>query len=171
MRIELDRLEDQNGKFSRVYSADELHLDVEEIRLIEPAEVSGHARRRGKEVELRGKLQAQVEVVCGRCLQPVAVPIRTDFTERFVGAVSWAADEHHELLEEDLNLAVFDGEAIELDELVREEILLALPANVLCREDCRGLCPSCGIDRNLSPCQCETKEIDSRWQKLKELQG
>jgi uncharacterized protein len=171
MRIELDRLEDRNDKFSRVYSAEELHLDDEEIRLIEAAEVSGHARRRGKEVELRGKLRARVEAVCGRCLQPVEVPICTDFSERFVRAVSWAADEQHELQAEDLDLAVFDGEAIELDELVREEILLALPANVLCREDCQGLCPNCGIDRNLGRCQCETKEVDSRWQKLKELQG
>ena len=72
--------------------------------------------------------------------------------------------------EEDLNLAVFDGAAIELDDLVREEILLALPGHVLCREDCKGLCPVCGIDRNLSGCRCESKETDARWQKLKDFQ-
>lgn len=170
MRIELDRLEEADGKFSHVYSVDDLLLGDEELRLIEPAEISGHARGNGREVELRGKLLAKLEGLCGRCLQPVEVPISTDFTERFVRAVSWVADEQHELQEEDLNLAVFDGEAIELDDLVREEILLAVPANVLCREDCQGLCPICGIDKNLSSCQCETKEIDSRWQKLKELQ-
>jgi uncharacterized protein len=74
------------------------------------------------------------------------------------------------LREEDLNLAVFDGEAIELDDLVREEILLAVPAHVLCRHECQGLCPVCGIDRNQGSCQCETTETDSRWQGLKELQ-
>ena len=67
-------------------------------------------------------------------------------------------------------MAVFDGEGIELDDLVREELLLSVPVNVLCREDCRGLCPACGIDRNLSECQCQTDEVDSRWAKLKELQ-
>lgn len=170
MRIELDRLEESDGKFSRVYAIDDLVLGDEEVRLIAPAEISGHARRNGGEVELRGKLQAKLESVCGRCLQPVEVPISTDFTERFVRAVGWAADEQHELQEDDLNLAVFDGAAIELDDLLREEILLAVPANVLCREDCQGLCPICGIDKNLGSCQCETKEIDSRWQKLKELQ-
>jgi uncharacterized protein len=108
--------------------------------------------------------------MCGRCLQPVQLPIATEFKERFVRAVSWAAEEQHELQAEDLNVAVFDGEGIELDDLVREELLLALPANVLCREDCRGLCPTCGIDRNLSDCQCESEEGDSRWQALKELQ-
>jgi len=69
-----------------------------------------------------------------------------------------------------LNIAVFDGEGIELDDLVREELLLALPVNLLCREDCKGLCPVCGIDRNQSDCRCESDAVDSRWQKLKELQ-
>jgi uncharacterized protein len=169
MRIELDRLETEDGKFSRVYAVGDLVLGDEEVRLIEPAEISGHARRTGRAVELRGKLQAKLETVCGRCLQPVEVPISTDFTERFVRAVSWAADEQHELQEDDLNLAVFDGEGIELDDLLREEILLAVPANVLCREDCQGLCPICGIDRNLGSCPCEAKEIDSRWQGLENL--
>jgi uncharacterized protein len=169
MRIELDRLEEQGGKFSQVYEVDDLPLD-DEVRLVEPAEIMGRARRVGTEVELRGRLAAKLEVPCGRCLNPVEVPISTRFTERFVRAVSWAADEQHELQEEDLNLAVFDGEGIELDDLAREEILLAIPANVLCREDCRGLCPTCGIDRNQGDCHCETNEIDSRWQKLKELQ-
>lgn len=169
MRLELDKLAEESGKFARVYETNELPLDSE-VRLVEPAEVRGRIRRDGKEVELRGKLDTKLEVMCGRCLQPVQLPIATEFKERFVRAVSWAAEEQHELQAEDLNVAVFDGEGIELDDLVREELLLALPANVLCREDCRGLCPTCGIDRNLSDCQCESEEGDSRWQALKELQ-
>jgi len=170
MRIELDRLEEQGGRFSQAYEVDDLPLDDKKVRLVEPAEIQGRVRRVGTEVELRGRLCAKLEVPCGRCLNPVEVPISTGFTERFVRAVSWAADEQHELQEEDLNLAVFDGEGIELDDLAREEILLAVPANVLCREDCQGLCPTCGTDRNQANCQCETDEVDSRWQKLKDLQ-
>jgi uncharacterized protein len=170
MRIELDKLEEQGGKFAQVYEANELPLDEPDIRLVEPAEVSGRIHRDGKEVELRGRLHTKLEVVCGRCLQPVELPLATEFKERFVRAVSWAAEEQHELQAEDLNLAVFDGEGIELDDLVREELLLAVPVSVLCREDCQGLCPICGIDRNLSSCECQSSEIDSRWEKLKELQ-
>ena len=170
MRIELDKLEERGGKFAEVYEADELPLDEPDVRIVEPAEISGRVRRDGKEVELRGRLQTKLEVVCGRCLKPVELPLATDFKERFVRAVSWAAEEQHELAAEDLDLAVFDGEGIELDDLVREELLLSVPVNVLCREDCRGLCPVCGIDRNLSECQCQTDEVDSRWAKLKDLQ-
>jgi uncharacterized protein len=170
MRIELDKLEKHGGKFVHVYQVSELLLDDAAVRLVEPGEVSGRVRLDGKEVELRGKLRAKLEVVCGRCLTPVELPVSSEFNERFVRAVSWAAEEQHELLPEDLNIAVFDGAAIELDDLVREELLLAVPVNVLCGPDCKGLCPVCGVDRNVSGCQCENREHDSRWQKLKELQ-
>ena len=169
MRIELDKLEEHGGKFTRLYEANELSLDDPEVRLVEPAQVSARVRLEGKDAELQGKLLAKLEVVCGRCLQPVELPVSAEFHERFVRAVSWAAEEQHEVQAEDLNISVFDGEAIELDDVVREELLLAVPVNVLCREDCRGLCPICGVDRNISSCQCEINEIDSRWQKLKEL--
>ncbi len=169
MRIELDKLEEHGGKFTRLYEANELSLDDPEVRLVEPAQVSARVRLEGKDAELQGKLLAKLEVVCGRCLQPVELPVSAEFHERFVRAVSWAAEEQHEVQAEDLNISVFDGEAIELDDVVREELLLAVPVNVLCREDCRGLCPICGVDRNISSCQCEISEIDSRWQKLKEL--
>jgi len=171
MRIEVDKLEEHGGKFAHVYQANELALDDTEVRLVEPSEVSGRVRRAGKDVELRGQLQAKLEVVCGRCLKPVELPISAEFTERFVRAVSWAAEEQHELHEEDLNVAVFDGEAIELDDLVREELLLAVPVNVLCSEECKGLCPTCGVDRNLIDCQCGNAEVDLRWQKLKDLRS
>jgi uncharacterized protein len=170
MRIELDKLDDEGGKFAEVYEVNQLPLEDADVRLIEPAEVRGRVSRVGREAELRGQLHTKLEVVCGRCLKPVELPLSTEFNERFVRAVSWAAEEQHELHAEDLNVAVYDGEGIELDELVREELLLAVPANVLCREDCKGLCPNCGIDRNLSSCDCETNEVDLRWQTLKDLQ-
>ena len=104
-------------------------------------------------------------VVCS----PVQLPITAEFDERFVPAVRWNAEEQHGLQEEDLNLAVFDGKAIELDALVREEILLALPGHVLCHEECKGLCPVCGINRNLGGCQCGDASGDSRWEALRDL--
>ena len=169
MRIELDRLEEMGGKFSEAYDVDSLPLDEEDVRLTEPAEVRGRIKRSGEEVELRGELHAKVESLCSRCLKPVELPIHAKFAERLVPAVSWRAEEQHELQEEDLNLAVFDGEAIELNDLVREEILLAMPGQILCREDCQGLCPTCGIDRNAGSCQCADSDGDSRWEQLKNL--
>src|SRR2546429_4286928 len=143
MRIELERLRELGGRFSQVYEVEDLSLD-DDVRLTEPTEVRGLIRRAGNEIELRGQLEARIQTVCGRCLKSVVLPVSSEFLERFVPAVSWLTEEQHELSEEELNLAVFDGEAIDLDDLVREEILLAMPAHVLCGDDCKGLCPTCG---------------------------
>jgi uncharacterized protein len=169
MRIELEKLEGSGGSFSHVYQVSELPFEEAELRMTEPATVQGTVHRHNGEAELRGKLHAKVSIPCARCLKPVELPIDVKFSERFVPAVSWRDEEAHELREEDLNLAVFDGEAIELDDVVREEILLAIPGQVLCREDCQGLCPVCGVDRNESSCECENMAVDSRWEKLKDL--
>ena len=168
MRIELDNLE-KGGEFAQVYQPGELALDDQELKLISPAEIRGRVRRKGDEVELVGQLSATVEATCARCLKPVKLPVSAEVSERFVPAVSWRSEIEHELREEDLNLAVFNGEAIEVDELVREEILLAMPAQVLCRESCKGLCPICGTDMNINACDCEARQIDPRWGALKDL--
>jgi len=170
MRLELEKLEESGGKFAAVYETGQLSFDDSDLRLLRPVEVRGRLRRRNGEAELIGELHARAVISCGRCLKPVELPVDVNFDERFVNAVSWRDEEQHELQAEDLNLSVFDGESIDLDDLVKEEIVLALPGNVLCSEKCKGLCPVCGIDRNSGTCNCETKPVDSRWEKLKDLQ-
>lgn len=170
MRIELEKLKERGGEFAHTYQAGELLPDDGEARLVAPAEVKGIISRRGSEVEVRGDLTARVEVGCGRCLKPVTISVDAAFDERFTPTVAWRSESQHELAEEDLNLSIFDGETIDLDDLVREEILLAIPGHVLCREDCRGLCLTCGADRNVTDCDCESKNVDSRWHGLKDIQ-
>jgi uncharacterized protein len=104
-------------------------------------------------------------------LKPVEFPIQKQFREKFVATVNWRDETQHELETEDLNLAVYDGAAIDLDELVREEILLAVPDHVLCSEECKGLCPVCGIDRNVGSCECQSHEVDTRWEALRKLKS
>jgi uncharacterized protein len=169
MRIELDNPERGGGSFAQTYQPDELTFDEHDLRLLEPVSIAGRIRRRDREVELRGKLATKVAVACGRCLKSVELLVEVEFTERFAPAVAWKDEEQHELQQEDLDLAVFDGEGIELADLVREEIILAMPGHTLCQEQCKGLCPDCGTDLNLSSCDCATKQIDSRWEKLKDL--
>lgn len=168
MRLDLEKME-KDGGFEHVYVPDELSLEERDLRLIEPVEIRGRVRRNNDEVQAVGKLKTKVEATCARCLKPVAIPISAEFSERFVTAVRWRDEEEHELAPEDLNLSLFAGDAVDLDQLVREEILLAMPAQVFCREDCKGLCPTCGVDRNTNDCACESQQIDSRWEKLKDL--
>ena len=121
MRIELEKLEESGGRVARTYEIDQLAFDEQELRLIEPVRVEGRIRRKAEEVELRGKLRTKIAVPCSRCLKSVELPIDVEFAERFTPAVSWKDEEQHELSEDELNLAAFDGEGIDMDDLVREE--------------------------------------------------
>ena len=171
MRIELDKLEQTGNQFAHVYRPEEIVLDEEHVRLTEPPEVSGRVQRSGQQVRLRGKLSARAEVDCDRCLKTVAIHVETEFDVTYVPTEEYTATEAAELQEEDLSLSVFDGETIDLDELVREQVLLALPLRALCSEECKGLCPTCGADRNIDSCDCHSTEIDSRWAGLKAVMG
>jgi len=170
MRIELEKLDGANVRFAHVFEPGELSLDVARAELKGPAEVSGRIDREEAQVKVRGKLAAQVALDCDRCLQPVALPIAVTFDLDYVPASEYAAEQLEELGSDDLPVAVFDGEAIDVDELVREQVILELPARALCREDCKGLCPVCGIDKNLKDCECESHPVDPRWAALNNLQ-
>jgi uncharacterized protein len=168
MRIEVDKLEAASNRFQHVYEPDEIILDEEHVRLTRQPEIRGSASRKGSEVRLRGTVTASAEVDCDRCLSKVNIPVEADFDVTYVPLENDRASGAAELQEEDLSFAVYEGEAIDVDELVREQLLLALPSRALCREECKGLCPICGADRNTdSSCACEQKEIDPRWAGLK----
>jgi uncharacterized protein len=97
------------------------------------------------------------------------LPIDSTFKLEYVTAEDYQAQQVIELTEDDLDLSLFDGEAIDIDELVTEELMLAIPDHVLCNENCKGMCPVCGVDRNSIRCECETHEVDPRWAGLKKL--
>jgi uncharacterized protein len=169
MRIELDKLEKTGNTFAHSYETDEIILDEDHARLTQPPVVSGSISRTGHEVRLRGKISASAEVDCDRCLKTVNLPIETEFDVKYVPVEDYTASEAAELQEEDLSVSFFEGETIDVDELVREQVLLAMPARALCGEECKGLCPVCGADRNADSCNCENHDIDPRWAGLKQL--
>ena len=104
-----------------------------------------------------------------RCLKPVEIPVDSRFKLEYVTAEDYEAQKAAELTEEDLDLSIFDGEVIDIDELVTEELLLAIPDHVLCNESCKGICSGCGVDRNLVDCGCRPTEVDPRWAGLEKL--
>jgi uncharacterized protein len=148
MRIELENLEGGKGDFAHVYNPDELNPVDERVKLTAPATVNGKIRLAGNEVFVNGHVDTRAQVECDRCLKLIELPVNADF---------------------EMSVAVFDGEALDVDEIVKEQILLAVPTRMLCREDCKGICPQCGVDKNTGECNCETKEIDPRWAALKNL--
>jgi uncharacterized protein len=170
MRIEVDKLNETAVPFTTVYEPGQLELEDELTRLVSEARLEGRASKWREQVRLRGKINASVEVRCDRCVAPVVYPVNADFDATYVPAEVLTTDaEATELQEDDLTFATYEGDEVDIDELAREQLLLALPARHLCREDCKGLCPTCGEDLNTQACHCERQEIDPRWAALAAL--
>src|SRR6476620_2891621 len=169
MRIELENLEGSKGDFAHVYQPDELNPVDERVNLIAPAAVNGKIRLAGNEVFVNGHVETRAQVECDRCLQPVKTPVNTDFALEVMNGSEYESGGAAELTEAEMSVSVFDGEAIDVHEIVKEQIVLAVPTRMLCREDCKGICPQCGKDRNMGECNCVTNDIDPRWAALKDL--
>ncbi|PYS91868.1 MAG: hypothetical protein DMF64_11060 [Acidobacteria bacterium] len=169
MRIEIEQLTEAGTPFAHTYTPDELALEDERARLRAEARVVGRASRKRQRAHVRGTIETELEIACDRCLAPLAVPVKAEFDVSYDPPGVEAETDSAELQAEDLDTTVYTGESLDLDELVREQILLALPTRSLCREACQGLCPTCGVNLNTQTCKCEQKEIDPRWAGLAAL--
>jgi uncharacterized protein len=122
-----------------------------------PIEADVTLERVSEGIVVRGTVTARWEAACSRCLAPVHGEVSVHVDELF---------ERHPLAGETYQL---DDDVVDLEPLVRDALLLDLPATPLCRTDCAGLCPDCGIDRNFATCDCGTVELDPRWAALRSL--
>ena len=105
----------------------------------------------------RGAISARWEGSCSRCLEPVA------------GDLSVALDELFEARPVEGQTYMLDGDEVDLEAPIRDALLLELPSTPLCRQECLGLCPLCGVDRNRGECICPSASPEPRWATLGEL--
>ncbi len=147
------------------------------------AELEASLHRVSGGVLLRGRLAAPMAASCKRCLAEVPIKLPVEFTLSLVAKAAKPRESQEnggreEGQEGDLtgsfeleaaDVEPFDGKRIDLDPIVREQVMLALPMDVVCREDCRGLCAGCGQNRNEAGCSCAPKAIDPRLAALKNI--
>jgi uncharacterized protein len=124
------------------------------------------------EIRVRGHLAVTMRCDCNRCLEPAEFPIDSNFDlfYRPAETAGEAEDEEVEIDEGEAEIAFYEGAGIELKDVLREHVLLAMPMQRVCRAECLGICPVCGQNRNLINCGCEAKLVDDRWSALKKVQ-
>ena len=169
MVIDLITLEKSPFPFSHSFSPDEIDLDIETVRLKNAVEIEGELTKKIVQTDVKGKIFAEVETDCSRCLLAAELKLEISFEAAFVTVENYTEAKEAELKKDDLDVSIFSGDKIGLAELVREQILLNLPEQAFCREDCKGLCQKCGANQNLLDCNCEEKEVDPRWQGLRDF--
>ena len=121
------------------------------------------------EIRVKGHLSVLMEADCDRCLEPARCPIDSDF-ELYYRPVADGYGEEVALDKSEAEMGFYEADGIELDDVLREFVLLALPMQRVCTENCKGICPVCGQNRNQIQCACQAEAVDDRWAALKNLQ-
>src|SRR5438270_6897008 len=107
-----------------------------------------------KDIRVVGHFATQVELPCARCVEPVPRELSGDFDLLYRPLATVEREEEVSINEAESEIGYYKGEGVELEDVLKEQIFLAIPMQTLCREDCKGLCPQCGQNRNTGDCGC-----------------
>lgn len=169
MIIDLTRPWQSPLEFDVDVDAGEIDLESENVRLAGDVSVKGTATRHIVQTDVAGTIRSEIDIDCTRCLEPVREKLEIPFTASYISPENYTEEKEVEVKDYDLDIAVSEDNRIDIKELAREQILLNLPEQVLCKEDCKGLCAKCGANRNLINCNCDERETDPRWAALGNL--
>lgn len=147
------------------------HFNIEDCNLTEDVKVQGKLERSGQEILCQGSVETVLSVTCARCLDNFSFAVKSKLKVHFIPRVeNNNLPDEMELTDLDVEQEFYDEGQIDLSSPVRDLILLSLPQVALCREDCAGLCPECGINLNENKCDCEnTGSFDPRLAVLQQL--
>jgi uncharacterized protein len=169
MLLDLSRFRAGDEHLDRRIDPVALAQDDDEFRIVGPVTLVADVHKDAQKVRLTGRVTATLELDCSRCVEPFAIPVDARFDMIFLPLAENKGDEEREVKEDDLGVSYYRDDAIDLGEVVREQLYLALPMKPLCRQDCRGLCPVCGKNKNREECACQSEWVDPRLEPLKKL--
>jgi uncharacterized protein len=172
MFLSIKEMEVRKVRFDETFEPGEIDFKEEEVRQTGPLRAAGIAELLANtdgEVRIRGSLSVCMKADCDRCLGEAVFPINANL-DLFYRPMSYIArEEEVEIDEGEAEIGFYEGEGMELEDILREQVLLLLPMQKVCREDCQGICPICGKDRNETACQCKLETVDDRWQALRNI--
>jgi uncharacterized protein len=159
---------DETISFQEQIDISDLVRNRTDILSSEPLSVELDASYVSGAVQVAGKLETRLELSCSRCLEHFYQPLEIPFYELFVHQKVKSEDTDADDADEDEDIHFIPEEKFDITPFVEENVLLSLPFIPVCEEECKGLCPVCGADRNLQPCECKTEKADPRLEGLKE---
>jgi uncharacterized protein len=139
-----------------------------------PFSLVGDLFASGSEIFFRGRLDAEIHLPCGRCLEEFSIkingPLEAHLRMFSPSGPRGGGNPDQRIQLEDLDTGVIQEEGVDLWETMLEQVILNIPMRPLCRDSCQGLCPVCGENRNIHPCRCGEKEKNNPFEGLKKNQ-
>ncbi|HVS02489.1 MAG TPA: DUF177 domain-containing protein [Thermoanaerobaculia bacterium] len=169
MRVRLDKVRDQPFRWDQTETVDPARLEHSDVLALSPVSWRGEIRFTDPGFLLTASYSYEQTLPCQRCLEPLVEPVSGSFQLLLLPAAEGAGGGERELKEEELGVVPVHGEEVEVQPLLLEQLQLNVPMKPLCRIECRGLCPTCGADRNRGPCGCVERDVDPRWEALAAL--
>jgi uncharacterized protein len=168
MFLDVKELTLQKLRVHQSYAPGAVDYHTRDFRQVEPLEVRATAEMVEGQIRISGELRTSVEMACARCLEPVVEEVTRNFDLYYRPMQSMTKEEDRLKLDE-TEIAFFEGDGLFLTDVLAEQVLLAIPMKIICRGDCRGLCPHCGANLNSDECRCESQFGDSRMAPLARL--
>jgi uncharacterized protein len=144
-----------------------------ECEFLKPLNIRLKAFRIRELFEVQGTFRTSVRLPCSRCLKDFDTPLASDFeltyTKEMPGLMDVFNEEEIELRVEEIGMIYFKGEEINLQQGIQEQVVMALPLQPLCHDNCKGLCPQCGSDLNRRDCGCKRESAPNKFAVLKNL--
>ena len=177
MNLDLEEIDGTHQRVHRTLSAATLGSSLgsgdqdeqDEFELSGDATIDLDVRKDGSTFRLVGRIEAMLDLGCGRCLERFAWPVGLDIDMLYLPESENAVEGDARIEEADVNTAFYRDEHIDLSQLMREQFQLTVPMKPLCHDDCLGLCAHCGGNRNTTPCECTDTWDDPRLAGLKNL--
>jgi uncharacterized protein len=166
MFLSVKEMELRKIRFDETFESGQIDFAGEDLEQAGPLHATGSAELlANSEGELRIRAHYTVEMTaqCDRCLGQARFPLDVNFDLFYRPVSSIARAEEVEIDEGEAEIGFYEGGGLELEQILREQVLLALPMQRVCSDACKGICPVCGRNRNEAECDCKVAARDDRW--------
>jgi len=173
MFLSVKELELRKVRFDETFAPGKIDFTGEELEQGSPLHVAGvaeYVEESDGQIRLQGSYSVEMAAQCDRCLGRARFPLNAEFDLYYRPASDIAREEEVEIDGGEAEIGFYEGEGLELEDVLQEQVLLALPMQRVCSETCKGICPVCGKNRNEIACACHAEKTDDRWGALRNLE-
>lgn len=167
LMIELSAILDEGTTRQFVTTAAALGLTAADMRVVQPLGLTCQFFMFNREVVVQGTLRSAARLICSRCAEDFVLPLDIALNATYLPAHEMTSQRAKELEEATADVYPYAEPALDIAEMVRDQLLFSIPLQPHCMIGCKGLCPSCGVNRNTISCQCAEERLSSPFELLK----
>jgi uncharacterized protein len=172
MFLSVKEMEVRKVRFEEAFQPGEIDFSKDAVTQTSPLRAEGVAEllaHTDGEIRVKGRLSVVMEAECDRCLARAGFPLETSFDLFYRPSNALGVEEEVAIDEGEAEMGFYAGLGMELEDILREQILLLLPMQRVCSPGCKGICPVCGKNRNETSCDCRVEPANDRWNALREI--